>query len=140
MPSVDLVDETFVVVSPHTVAAVVGDPQRWRTWWPGLQLSVFMDRADEGIRWTVTGELVGSGVTDAVAAGLDAVHLHCGQRVHDLGALVERDPVVLQVLAQASVVLVDETGDPAERDMTDPIDTSRITEWPQVHLDCTTYD
>ena len=60
MPSVDLVDETFVVVSPHTVAAVVGDPQRWRTWWPGLQLSVFMDRADEGIRWTVTGELVGS--------------------------------------------------------------------------------
>jgi len=60
MPSVDLVDETFVVVSPHAVAAVVADPQRWRTWWPGLHLSVFMDRADEGIRWTVTGELVGS--------------------------------------------------------------------------------
>jgi hypothetical protein len=60
MPSVDLVDETFVVVSRERIAAIVADPQRWRTWWPDLALTVFMDRGIEGVRWSVTGALVGS--------------------------------------------------------------------------------
>lgn len=60
MPSVDLVDETFVVVDRERIAAVVADPQRWRTWWPDLTLTVFMDRGVEGVRWSVTGTLVGS--------------------------------------------------------------------------------
>lgn len=60
MPSVDLVDETFVVVDRDRIAAVVADPHRWRTWWPDLTLTVFMDRGVEGVRWSVTGALVGS--------------------------------------------------------------------------------
>jgi hypothetical protein len=60
MAAVDLVDETYVVVERGIIAAVIADPQRWQTWWPGLTLTVFMDRAQEGLRWTVTGELVGT--------------------------------------------------------------------------------
>ena len=60
MPGVDLVDETFVVVDRARIAGAVADPARWRAWWPGLQLVVFMDRGLDGIRWSVTGELVGS--------------------------------------------------------------------------------
>jgi hypothetical protein len=52
--------------------------------------------ADEG----VAGD-----VADAVAAGLDAVHVHLGQQLHDLGALLQRDPVVLQVLARREVAV-----------------------------------
>jgi hypothetical protein len=57
---VDLIDETFIVAAPADLAAVVHDPRRWRAWWPGLQLTVFMDRGEQGIRWSVTGDLVGS--------------------------------------------------------------------------------
>jgi len=57
---VDLVDETFVVVEPAVIAGVVADQRRWQQWWPDLELTIFMDRGVEGLRWTVTGALVGS--------------------------------------------------------------------------------
>jgi hypothetical protein len=57
---VDLVDETFVVAAPDAVARVVHDPARWQSWWPDLELTVFMDRGTAGIRWSVTGALTGS--------------------------------------------------------------------------------
>lgn len=60
MPAVDLVDETFIVVAAPRIAEVVSDPARWSTWWPGLELTVFMDRGLQGVRWSVTGDLVGS--------------------------------------------------------------------------------
>lgn len=60
MPAIDLIDETFIVADPARLAGVVADPRRWRTWWPDLQLQVFMDRGVQGIRWSVTGSLVGS--------------------------------------------------------------------------------
>lgn len=60
MPTIDLLDETFIVADASTVALVVHDPARWRAWWPDLDLTVFMDRADAGIRWSVTGALQGS--------------------------------------------------------------------------------
>lgn len=60
MPGVDLVDETFVMAERVRLAGVVADPLRWRAWWPGLELTVFMDRGLDGVRWSVTGELVGS--------------------------------------------------------------------------------
>jgi hypothetical protein len=60
MPLVDLIDEMFVVAEPASVAARFADPGRWELWWPDLRLSVFMDRGREGIRWSVTGALVGS--------------------------------------------------------------------------------
>lgn len=60
VPVVDLVDETFIVASPHRLAVVIADRRRWVVWWPGLQLDIFMDRGNEGIRWSVVGDMVGS--------------------------------------------------------------------------------
>jgi hypothetical protein len=60
VPAVDLVDETFVVVDRPTLAAVVADPASWRRWWPELELTVFMDRGLDGIRWSATGAWAGS--------------------------------------------------------------------------------
>ena len=60
MAGVDLVDETYVVAERTRLAAVVADPARWRQWWPSLELAVFMDRGLDGLRWSITGELVGS--------------------------------------------------------------------------------
>ena len=60
VPAVDIVDETFLVAPPETVAAVFADPASWRRYWPDLVLSVYADRGAEGIRWTVRGALVGT--------------------------------------------------------------------------------
>ncbi len=60
MPTVDLVDETYLRVPLETVAAVVHDRTRWADWWPELMPAIFMDRGPAGIRWNVTGRLVGS--------------------------------------------------------------------------------
>ncbi len=56
----DIVDETFVVVTPKVVAAAFSDPTSWRRLWPDLRLEVYADRGDEGLRWTVRGALVGT--------------------------------------------------------------------------------
>lgn len=80
MPTVDLVDETYVVAERTRIAAVVADPARWRAWWPGLDLVVFMDRGLDGIRWSVTGELVGSCELWLEAQG-DGVLVHYYLRV-----------------------------------------------------------
>jgi hypothetical protein len=57
---VDIVDETFLVVPPKMVASAFADPATWRRYWPDLTLSVYADRGDEGLRWTVGGALVGT--------------------------------------------------------------------------------
>jgi hypothetical protein len=60
MPSVDVVDETFLAVPPDAVRAAFADPAAWRGFWPDLQLDVYLDRGNEGLRWTVGGALVGT--------------------------------------------------------------------------------
>jgi hypothetical protein len=75
MAGVDLVDETYVVASRTRIAAVVADPARWRQWWPTLDLVVFMDRGLDGVRWSITGELVGSAEIWLEAQG-DGVLVH----------------------------------------------------------------
>lgn len=60
MAGVDLVDETFIVASPQTLAVVVADPAYQKRWWPDLDLTVFMDRGLQGQRWSMTGALIGS--------------------------------------------------------------------------------
>ena len=60
MPTVDLVDETYLRAPLETVAAVVHEQSRWTDWWPDLVPVVFMDRGSAGIRWNITGQLVGS--------------------------------------------------------------------------------
>lgn len=57
---VDVVDETYLAVSPRVLAALFADRDAWPRLWPDLQLEVFADRGDEGLRWTVSGALVGS--------------------------------------------------------------------------------
>eukprot|EP01022_Parablepharisma_sp_SALTPOND_P026560 TRINITY_DN643_c0_g3_i1.p1 TRINITY_DN643_c0_g3~~TRINITY_DN643_c0_g3_i1.p1 ORF type:complete len:1321 (+),score=447.37 TRINITY_DN643_c0_g3_i1:3726-7688(+) len=64
-------------------------------------------------------ELVGGGVADAVARGLDGVHLDAGQFFQDLGGFFQLDPVELDVLAGgevaiASVVLDGDLGELAQ--------------------------
>jgi hypothetical protein len=60
MPAIDVWDESFVCAAPAVVAARLRDPAVLRRWWPDLRLTVFEDRGEAGIRWSVTGALVGS--------------------------------------------------------------------------------
>ena len=57
-PILDIVDETFIRAQTADVAMAVRE--RWATWWPSLTLEVYMDRGWDGMRWTVTGDVVGS--------------------------------------------------------------------------------
>ncbi|WP_250291985.1 hypothetical protein [Frankia sp. CiP1_Cm_nod1] len=57
---IDLVDEVFLAVDPAVVSTAVHDPAWWRALWPDLELTVFQDRGAEGLRFTVTGALVGT--------------------------------------------------------------------------------
>ncbi|MGH3796356.1 MAG: polyketide cyclase / dehydrase and lipid transport [Pseudonocardiaceae bacterium] len=60
MTAVDVVDETWFAVPARILAAVFAQRERWPQIWPDLRLEVFADRGEQGIRWTVTGALVGS--------------------------------------------------------------------------------
>jgi len=60
MPMVDLIDETFVVADPAEVAVALHAEALWQRLFPDLELTVFQDRGPDGIRFTVTGALVGS--------------------------------------------------------------------------------
>jgi hypothetical protein len=61
VPSVDLMDETFVVATPQAVADALHDPGLWRSWWPDLDLVVEKDRGLAGLHFSVTGALIGTG-------------------------------------------------------------------------------
>lgn len=53
-------DETFLAVPPKAIAAALAEPAAWRRFWPDLELSVYLDRGDQGLRWTVGGALIGT--------------------------------------------------------------------------------
>lgn len=75
---VDLIDETFVVAEPARVAAALHEPALWRQLWPRLELVIFQDRGADGLRFTVTGELVGTNEfwVEPYADGA-VVHYYC---------------------------------------------------------------
>lgn len=58
--SIQVADQTFVAALPERVAQALAPAHRWRTWWPDLRLTVSEDRAEKGIRWTVSGPVVGT--------------------------------------------------------------------------------
>lgn len=58
--SIQVADQTFVAAPPERIAEEVAAPDRWRAWWPDLTLTVREDRAEKGIRWTVSGPLDGT--------------------------------------------------------------------------------
>lgn len=73
MTSVDVSDETWFSVPARVLAAVFASPRSWPQIWPDLQLEVFADRGEQGLRWTVTGALVGSMEVWLEALGPDGV-------------------------------------------------------------------
>jgi hypothetical protein len=75
MPAIDVVDETFITVPPATLARLFSDVDQCRRWWPDLTLAVYADRGDAGLRWTVTGALVGT-MEVWLEAVLDGTVLH----------------------------------------------------------------
>lgn len=70
-----MADETFVAADPEAVGRAVGDRADWRRWFPDLLLEVVEDRADKGVRWTVTGPLTGT-MEIWLEPMLDGVLLH----------------------------------------------------------------
>jgi hypothetical protein len=59
-PAIDIVDETFIAVPASTLAAAFADERAWSRYWPDLVLSVYTDRGERGLRWTVRGAMVGT--------------------------------------------------------------------------------
>lgn len=59
-PSIHLIDDTWIEAPPESVAVEVRRQQNWDRWWPDLTLAVLRDRGEKGMRWTVTGPLVGT--------------------------------------------------------------------------------
>lgn len=57
---IDIADDTVIYAPVTAVIAVVGNSATWRRWWPDLTLKVYGDRGNKGLRWTVSGSLVGS--------------------------------------------------------------------------------
>jgi hypothetical protein len=60
VPTIDLVDDTFVSADPRLVAELVADPASWAHWWPDLQLATTRDRGPKGRQWRVGGALRGT--------------------------------------------------------------------------------
>ncbi|GEL17168.1 polyketide cyclase / dehydrase and lipid transport [Pseudonocardia asaccharolytica] len=85
MPSVDVVDETFLAVPRARVAAELGEPACWPRLWPDLRLEVVADRGEQGVRWTVGGALVGS-MEIWLEEVLDGTVLHYYLRADAAGA------------------------------------------------------
>jgi hypothetical protein len=85
MTSVDVVDETFIAVPPARVAREFADPAAWPRFWPDLRLKVGTDRGEQGLRWIVSGALVGS-MEVWLEAVLDGTVLHYYLRADPAGA------------------------------------------------------
>ncbi|CAM4449112.1 hypothetical protein MB901379_02935 [Mycobacterium basiliense] len=75
MNSIQIADETYIAADGARVGATVADRCRWSRWWPDLQLQVTEDRAEKGIRWAVTGALIGT-MEVWLEPSLDGVVLH----------------------------------------------------------------
>ena len=60
MSSIQVADQTFVAAPGERVAQAFASPERWRRWWPDLNLTVTEDRGAKGIRWAVRGGVVGT--------------------------------------------------------------------------------
>lgn len=59
-PLVDVAGEVYVAAARPRVAARLRDPAFWLACWPDLDLTVYHDRGEEGLRWYVGGALVGT--------------------------------------------------------------------------------
>lgn len=60
MTSIQVADQTFVAAPADSATALISDRGNWRRWWPDLQLTVVEDRAEQGVRWKVSGAVDGT--------------------------------------------------------------------------------
>ncbi|CAM3117276.1 polyketide cyclase / dehydrase and lipid transport [Skermania piniformis] len=60
MSTIQIADQTFVAAPAARVAAALADRRRWRQWWPDLVLELRADRAEQGLRWGVSGPVAGT--------------------------------------------------------------------------------
>lgn len=56
---VDIVDETYIHAPAQTIRPTLTEPGWCANVWPHLALTVARDRGDMGVRWVVTGQVVG---------------------------------------------------------------------------------
>jgi len=56
---VDVADDTFIAAAPTLVRARLDDEAWCDRVWPHLRREVLRDRGAKGIRWAVTGQVVG---------------------------------------------------------------------------------
>jgi hypothetical protein len=84
--TVDVVDETFLAVPPERLAPEFADPAAWRRLWPDLDLRVFADRAEKGVRWSVVGDAWRGSMEVWLEAVGDGTVLHWFLRVDPVGA------------------------------------------------------
>ena len=94
MNSIQVADETFVAASGEQVGAMAGDRSNWQRWWPDLQLDVVEDRAEKGVRWTVSGPLTGT-MEIWLEEMLDGVLLHYFLHAEPTGATSRLKPAKL---------------------------------------------
>ncbi len=78
---IDIADDTVIYASTTELIAIIRDQSTWVRWWPDLTLQVYGDRGEKGLRWTVTGALVGSSEIwlesiDVASAGEVATIVH----------------------------------------------------------------
>lgn len=57
---IDIADDTVIYASTAQLIQIIREQSTWVQWWPDLKLEVYGDRGEKGLRWTVTGALVGS--------------------------------------------------------------------------------
>lgn len=82
MPTLDIVDETFIVAPLAELLETLCDEAAWRAL--GLDLTCYEDRGDLGKRWTLSGRL--SGTAEVwLEPGFDGVTVHVYLRADPVG-------------------------------------------------------
>jgi hypothetical protein len=72
---IQVADQTFIAAPAESATELISDRANWRRWWPDLQLTVVEDRAEQGVRWKVSGPL--NGTTELwLEPALDGFVLH----------------------------------------------------------------
>jgi hypothetical protein len=58
-PRIDIVDETFIRAAPEVVRHSLDDETWTAQIWPHVTRAVLRDRGVKGVRWSVSGQVVG---------------------------------------------------------------------------------
>jgi hypothetical protein len=99
--SIQVADETFVAAAPESVREALGDRSQWARWWPDLELTVVEDRAEAGVRWTVTGPIEGT-MEVWCEPVMDGFVLHYFLHGEPTGALPRRPRALYDELAETN--------------------------------------